>query len=996
MKKFRLIALAIVCILSMACFFACKGGEESSTSLIPETSSSAPVEAGHVCEFSDWEVVTGATCAATGSQQRVCIAEGCDAGEDGAPAVQTQTIAKLPHTLGEAVVVESTCAVQGTSTQTCSVCGENVVEKLPLKEHTWGEWHHDESTGVTTCTSAAKDVQICDVCGAKEYRFQDLAEHNLVNGVCSHCGYDPSKSYTYKTYTSTSPSNWNELTYQDNNDTQIMSYIGSPFFESDFKFAEDGSIVPGEFTVQYSFATKLEDLTADYVGQYGIKEGDSSLVWKITIRPDGMWDDGTPIVAEDFVYTMQEQLNPLFLNYRADSFYNGSVNIYGAREYVYQGQEVVQSARIKYNNKWDEAAMLADSEVIFDLESSASGVMQYCVSQGYGSYIDAYGGIWLMEALFGVPQSICLPLQGKTYAEIKADPELLECLDTLFAWWITVPGEEELDFFTYSYTYPAMDWKTEGKPNVGIWSESATELVLVLTQGIELIDAEGNLTYHAFYEFSSLPLVHKATYEACKQDPATEGGLYTSTYNSSLETTRSWGPYKLTSFQAGKFYTLEKNPNWYGYKMEQYAGQYQTTRIECETITSYETAFLKFLSGDITGIGIDVAKAPTYKTSERAYFTPDDYVGSLQLQSDKVALEKRQTEGVNKTLLSYVDFRKAISLSFDRKNYNNTCTTASLPGFGIFNSMHYYDVANGGVYRNTDIAKEVLCNVYGVDVNGYFDIDEAYAAITGYDLAQARELLEKAYAEALEAGDIKETDKVVLTYGSSADTESVRRNYNFIKASLENLAVGTSLEGRLTCDFDASFGSKWANDFRAGAYDICQGGWTGAAWNPGYFLLAYLSPDYMYSSAWATDAHMVTITVPGVKVVEDAEKGTFEYVITNDAADSFTATMPAYGKTADEGYNTNWYQLLNDEFRQGVLADDFRLVMIGALEAEILGVYYTVPVSYSFGASLISYQVDYITYEYNTFNGYGGIQYMTYHYSDAEWELVKGTFDYTK
>ena len=152
----------------------------------------------------------------------------------------------------------------------------------------------------------------------------------------------------------------------------------------------------------------------------------------------------------------------------------------------------------------------------------------------------------------------------------------------------------------------------------------------------------------------------------------------------------------------------------------------------------------------------------------------------------------------------------------------------------------------------------------------------------------------------------------------------------------------------------------------------------------------------MYSSAWATDAHMVTITVPGVKVVEDAEKGTFEYVITNDAADSFTATMPAYGKTADEGYNTNWYQLLNDEFRQGVLADDFRLVMIGALEAEILGVYYTVPVSYSFGASLISYQVDYITYEYNTFNGYGGIQYMTYHYSDAEWELVKGTFDYTK
>jgi hypothetical protein len=33
----------------------------------------------------------------------------------------------------------------------------------------------------------------------------------------------------------------------------------------------------------------------------------------------------------------------------------------------------------------------------------------------------------------------------------------------------------------------------------------------------------------------------------------------------------------------------------------------------------------------------------------------------------------------------------------------------------------------------------------------------------------------------------------------------------------------------------------------------------------------------------------------------------------------------------------------------------------------------------------MSYQVDYVTYEYNTFMGYGGIQYMTYNYSDAEW-----------
>ena len=62
--------------------------------------------------------------------------------------------------------------------------------------------------------------------------------------------------YTYQDYLTVSPSNWNELTYQDNNDTNIMSYIGSSFFTYDFKFDAQGKIVPGEFDIEYSAATK--------------------------------------------------------------------------------------------------------------------------------------------------------------------------------------------------------------------------------------------------------------------------------------------------------------------------------------------------------------------------------------------------------------------------------------------------------------------------------------------------------------------------------------------------------------------------------------------------------------------------------------------------------------------------------------------------------------------------------------------------------------------
>ena len=59
-----------------------------------------------------------------------------------------------------------------------------------------------------------------------------------------------------------------------------------------------------------------------------------------------------------------------------------------------------------------------------------------------------------------------------------------------------------------------------------------------------------------------------------------------------------------------------------------------------------------------------------------------------------------------------------------------------------------------------------------------------------------------------------------------------------------------------------------------------------------------------------------------------------------------------------------------------------------ALEKEVLKVYYSIPLYNDFSASLISYKVDYITYEYNTFMSYGGIKYMTYNYTNAEWDAV--------
>ena len=228
-------------------------------------------------------------------------------------------------------------------------------------------------------------------------------------------------------------------------------------------------------------------------------------------------------------------------------------------------------------------------------------------------------------------------------------------------------------------------------------------------------------------------------------------------------------------------------------------------------------------------------------------------------------------------------------------------------------------------------------------------------------------MVNAAYDKAVAAGDLKETDKVVLTYGTSLDNEKTRRNFETLNNQWQEMLKGTKLEGKFELEFNASFGDEWANEFRAGAYDICQGGWEGAAWDPGYFLLAYIDPGYMFSQAWDTSNHMLTVTVPGVNA--DGE-------VTNNAEDSYTA----------EHDLLTWYDLLNNAWQSGELNEEFRLTLIAAMEQEVLTQYYSVPLTNWYDASLISYQVDYITYEYNTFMAYGGIQYMTYNYSDAQWD----------
>ncbi len=765
---------------------------------------------------------------------------------------------------------------------------------------------------------------------------------------------DDGKTYTYRTYTAQSPSNWNELTYQDNNDTQIMNYLGSSFYTYDFKFDENGEIIPGEFVMKYNAATALEDVSEKYVG-----EGTKGMAYKITLREDLMWDDGTPIKAEDFVWTMQQQLDPLFRNYRADSFYVGATIIKNAEAYAKQGQ-VIDGVDNSATGLYTVADLVKGDDGVYTQPDG--NPIYFALSEGLdwcgGNTVSDYAGAGYLDAdAFAALQALANE-QGRVAITDETIALVTKLIDTDA--WGHEPPENVPYYMVYYYEYAPVDFS-----EVGIFvGDTEYEIILVLSKSLKLLKDDGSLSYQAAYNMASLPLVHKAKYEACKIAPTEGTELWTSNYNSSVDTSASWGAYKLESFQSGTQYVLVRNENWFGYNMAENAGKYQTDRIVCDTIQEWNAAWLKFLAGEIDGIGIDVTIADEYKNSERAYFTPDDFVASLQLQSNVEQLKARESDGINKSIMGYTDFRKALSLSINRDDFAAQTTTSSLAGFGLFNSMHYYDVENGGVFRNTDEAKKVLCNIYAVDYTKYDTLDDAVDAITGYDLEAARALVTKAYNEALANGDIKETDKVLITMGTGTINETVQRRFDFISNAWKELVVGTPLEGRLETEVK-DFATAWANDFRAGAYDVCMGGWTGAAWDPGYFLLAYLDSGYMYSAAWDTANTMMTFTMKGV-----GENGA-----------DIEETMSLL----------DWYACLNGasdakyDWSATALEQSQRLQLIAALEEQVLAVYYTVPLYNNFSASLLSYKMDYVTYEYNTFMGYGGVEYMTYNFDDTEW-----------
>lgn len=774
-------------------------------------------------------------------------------------------------------------------------------------------------------------------------------------------GWEDPKMYTMREYTSQMPSQWCTILSSDNVNNEMESYFTSAFYEFNYKFDANGKIVPGAYTVEYSAATKLEDVTKKYAGQYGLAaDAEKGQAFAMTLRNDLTWDDGTPIKAADFVYSMSQQLSPKYLFATASNYYSGNYVIHNAQNYVKQGQkgwfdngnmnlaysDLALGADGKYTLKGNECTIALKKPLVWlrgdTLDFCVTDTPQYFDTEAYASLL-------------------ALANENGDVAVTAESLALLTTVITAKADW----GETKENTVCYmyvNYEYPAMDFSEVGY----FVGDNEYELVMVIDGTLNPLDAEGNLTYEAGYYFSGWPLVKKDLWERCEDQSKTP---YANSYCTTLEKSASWGPYKLTNYQDQKTYTVSRNDKWFGYGLPQYANQYQTDAIVTEKIEEWDTAWLAFQKGNLDGIGMDVKIAADYRTSKRAYFTPETYTFDLNIQSNATS----KTDKRNNLLLNYADFRKAISLSLDRDDYCAKNNPSSQAALGLLNSMYYNDVENGKVYRDSIQAKEAILNAYGATKNAdgswkvgettYTDIEDALDATTGYNLTLARQLVENAVAQAKKDGKYSDGDEIILTYGIETQTANTDRVKNWFQAAFDNMTKGTSIEGKVKIEYFMFSSATWSKQFEDGEYDLCFSAWGNAPFNPAYLLCeTQISEDNRYAKKW--DPKTVSVTV---KATPDADHKDGLY----------TYNLEQWRNILQGKDNT----LPN--FKNFPMED--QLTALGAVETAILKEYYSIPVFSRYSASLMGYKVDYVSYEYNTFMGYGGIRYMTFNYDDTAW-----------
>ncbi len=764
--------------------------------------------------------------------------------------------------------------------------------------------------------------------------------------------YTDEKVYTYNDYIAgTTNMKWGTVNWETADDNYVVSKITSGFYTFYLNDTKDG------WAIGCDLASELPvDVTSEYVGSYGIEEGDTAKAWKITLNPDACWEDGTPINADSYIYSYQQLLDPIMLNRRADSLYAGDFQIYGAKNYVYQG-------KTSFN---------ALGETVEDYLANGGDESQL--------YVDVTS-FWNVTAEDG-SQYVSItdetPIRDEAVEDENADEAYVSgkyLYETYLA-----PGcdyaDNAADYVGTMQAYEA-DYSFD---NVGIFKTGDYEIVFVTTSPVSSPD------YYVPYNLSSTYLVYEDLWESCKTYFNSNGDQVdadsddivniTTNYGTSAETTMSFGPYRLDYFELDKQITFTRNDNWFGYKDGKHTGMYQADNISCQVIAEQSTALLAFLNGELDNVSLVASDMSTYGSSDYIRYTPQSYTTKLTFNTDLAKTTERGTQ-----ILTNLNFRKAFSYAIDRNTFAAAYTSAGSAGFGMLNNLYVYDPYTGATYRDSDGAKEALCNLYGMtwgEDGDYEDLDEAYEAITGYDISYAQSVMQQAYDECVADGLYDGESSVEIELRVYQSDDVYVQMFNYLNSCLEAACEGTGFEGKVSMKMvvDADY---YETNYSGGA-DMIFTTWGGATYSP----WTVLYECYCDASDGSGQQMEYGFDTSAINVVIDVDGATF------------TQPLQTWALWADGDINT---VLTSDDgsVTLDAFADysyDTEAEIFGKLEYAFLSYYTTTPLYYRNSGSLVSQKGDFAVTQYIDLVEFGGIEYYTFDYDDTEWEAVKGSLTY--
>ena len=781
--------------------------------------------------------------------------------------------------------------------------------------------------------------------------------------------------------------NWNPHTYQTSDDgyplnDETVSSLYSLIFNDANHPIEGKEPFTGYVIVPEMASGEPIDVTAKVRAEhpeFGIPESAADgYAWAVPLRTDLCFDDGTKITPETFVESFKRLPHPKLLNYRAADYYEGSYAIANAKNYYFQG--TVEYSDNGANNAYKMADLVKhDDGQYYTADGNPMYIglnikLDWCGGNTLKDYVDAYGDgyfdITNWETLVGMMnEDGVIPLTDENYA-------LFVPVTTGNPAW----GETEDDIFNYL---------AEGKAyadnydfaNVGLFKSGDNEITYVFTNAIHGF-------YLKTYALSTGWLIEPTLYDKCLTETTTASGtVWSSTYNTSVETSRSYGPYKMDGYQLDKSMHFVKNDKWFGWTdgnhiyVDPEDGEtypmYQTTEIDTQVVAEAATRKNMFFAGQLMGYGLQAEDFDQYRNSEYAHSTPAETIYFAILNGYEKVINEREAAAdfdqatMDLQSMTLNTFRRAVAVTFDRDLFCATVSPARVPGYGIIGNTYIYDPETCAYYRDTPQAMQALCDFYSVDTTKYATLKDAVNSITGYDPVKAKELYQEAYKEALEKQFITDTDNdgksdqvVTITYSISSSSDFQSKMINYLNEKIGETTVGTGFEGKIKIVESAPCGNDWSNNIRNGIYDMVLGGWSGSAMDPFGLSDLYTNPSRAYDGQWfdATKVNM-TLAIDGkdltmsLKQWSDALNGT---MVTVDGVD----------------YNFG-YEIADVETRLNILSK---------LETIILGTYDYIPMMNNGSMALLSQQVYYVVEEYNPVLSRGGIRYMKYNYDETEWK----------